>query len=417
MKLKTLFRDLLAFVLTLFLVTQANLTPTNALEHIRAFTRDIEFDYVTWTLDALFVKNSQAALGTVNDLSDEQQKQVVLYYLAVVDRSNQVKAQIDQIYANPQITDPETQAASLLQEQKELQALLQRLGPLAESILQGQVSATLAKLGLTLMGQPIPPVLYHVTSMPYALIVSPRDQIRQDANISLLPDLSLDQITTLENEVERNQDVSALVVEIGGVGVYPTMVMSTTSLSYLVEVIAHEWTHNYLTLRPLGLNYETSPELRTMNETTASISGKEVGQAVLAAYYPEYLPKPEPEEQNAQPEQPAEEPLPFNFQSEMHQTRVTVDKLLAQGKITQAESYMEQRRAFFWENGYAIRRLNQAYFAFYGAYADQPGGAAGSDPVGPAVRALRQSSPSLASFINRISWMTSFAQLRQALAH
>lgn len=77
---------------------------------------------------------------------------------------------------------------------------------------------------------------------------------------------------------------------------------------------------------------------------------------------------------------------------------------------------MEQRRAFFWENGYAIRRLNQAYFAFYGAYADQPGGAAGSDPVGPAVRALRQSSPSLASFINRISWMTSFAQLQQALA-
>ncbi|NMC78626.1 MAG: hypothetical protein GYA59_04615 [Chloroflexi bacterium] len=416
MKLKTLFRNFLALVLTLLLVTQANLPPTNALEHIRAFTRDIEFDYVTWTLDALFVKNSQAALGTVNDLSDEQQKQVVLYYLAVVDRSNQVKAQIDQIYANPQITDPETQAASLLQEQKELQALLQRLGPLAESILQGQVSATLAKLGLTLMGQPIPPVLYHVTSMPYALIVSPRDRIQQDANISLLPDLSLDQITSLENEVERSQGVSALVVEIGGVGVYPTMVMSTTSLSYLVEVIAHEWTHNYLTLRPLGLNYETSPDLRTMNETTASISGKEVGQAVLAAYYPEYLPKPEPEEQNTQPEQPAEEPPPFNFQSEMHQTRVTVDKLLAQGKITQAESYMEQRRAFFWENGYAIRRLNQAYFAFYGAYADQPGGAAGSDPVGPAVRALRQSSPSLASFINRISWMTSFTQLQQALA-
>lgn len=416
MKLKTLFRNFLAFVLTLLLVTQANLPPTNALEHIRAFTRDIEFDYVTWTLDALFVKNSQAALGTVNDLSDEQQKQVVLYYLAVVDHSNQVKAQIDQIYANPQIADPETQAASLLQEQKELQALLQRLGPLAESILQGQVSATLAKLGLTLMGQPIPPVLYHVTSMPYALIVSPRDRIQQDANISLLPDLSLDQITSLENEVERSQGVSALVVEIGGVGVYPTMVMSTTSLSYLVEVIAHEWTHNYLTLRPLGLNYETSPDLRTMNETTASISGKEVGQAVLAAYYPEYLPKPEPEEQNTQPEQPAEEPPPFNFQSEMHQTRVTVDKLLAQGKITQAESYMEQRRAFFWENGYAIRRLNQAYFAFYGAYADQPGGAAGGDPVGPAVRALRQSSSSLASFINRISWMTSFTQLQQALA-
>ena len=49
---------------------------------------------------------------------------------------------------------------------------------------------------------------------------------------------------------------------------------------------------------------------------------------------------------------------------------------------------MEQRRQLFVENGYYIRKLNQAYFAFYGAYADVPGGAAGEDPVGPAVRAL-----------------------------
>ena len=45
-----------------------------------------------------------------------------------------------------------------------------------------------------------------------------------------------------------------------------------------------------------------------------------------------------------------------------------------------------------------MRKLNQAYFAFYGAYADQPGGAAGEDPVGPAVRALRERSQGLADF-------------------
>jgi hypothetical protein len=75
---------------------------------------------------------------------------------------------------------------------------------------------------------------------------------------------------------------------------------------------------------------------------------------------------------------------------------------------------MEQRRIFFWENGYHIRKLNQAYFAFHGAYADEPGGAAGEDPVGAAVRALRAQSPSLAAFLNRISWMTSFEQLQRA---
>ena len=76
---------------------------------------------------------------------------------------------------------------------------------------------------------------------------------------------------------------------------------------------------------------------------------------------------------------------------------------------------MEQRRIFFRDHGYIIRKLNQAYFAFYGAYADQPGGAAGEDPVGAAVRELRAKSPSLASFLNQVSWITSFEQLQKVL--
>ena len=76
---------------------------------------------------------------------------------------------------------------------------------------------------------------------------------------------------------------------------------------------------------------------------------------------------------------------------------------------------MERRRREFVQNGYYIRRLNQAYFAFYGAYAETPGGAAGTDPVGPAVRELRSQSESLADFVNQISWMTSFDQLRAAV--
>jgi hypothetical protein len=78
---------------------------------------------------------------------------------------------------------------------------------------------------------------------------------------------------------------------------------------------------------------------------------------------------------------------------------------------------MEQRRQVFWANGYPIRKLNQAYFAFYGAYADVPGGAAGEDPVGPAVRTLRAQSSSLAAFLKTIAQMSSFHQLQDALAH
>ena len=76
---------------------------------------------------------------------------------------------------------------------------------------------------------------------------------------------------------------------------------------------------------------------------------------------------------------------------------------------------MEERRELFWENGYQIRKLNQAYFAFYGAYADEPGGAAGEDPVGAAVRQLRAQSLSLAHFIKRIAWMSSYEQLQRAV--
>jgi hypothetical protein len=207
-----------------------------------------------------------------------------------------------------------------------------------------------------------------------------------------------------------------LVVHVGGIGLYPTMVQQTSYLDWLAEVVAHEWVHNYLTLRPLGMNYMTSPELRVINETVASIAGKEIGLAYLEAFYPELLPEPLPPGDEAPSAPP--DPLAFDYRAEMHETRVTVDQLLAEGRIEEAEAYMEARRLVFWENGYRhLRKLNQAYFAFHGAYADQPGGAAGAveDPIGSAVRELRAQSPSLAAFLKRVSWIASFDQLKQAV--
>jgi hypothetical protein len=100
----------------------------------------------------------------------------------------------------------------------------------------------------------------------------------------------------------------------------------------------------------------------------------------------------------------------------MRETRLEVDRLLALGEVDAAEDYMEQRRQFFWENGYLIRKLNQAYFAFYGAYNDEPGGgAAGEDPVGPAVVAYRAKFDNLADFLNAISWIDSYEGLLKRL--
>ncbi len=393
---------------------------TGASDRVRSFTRDIEFDYPNWVWNASWTKLEQASIGLPHLFDRATNKEIVIEYLRTTQSLMQAEAQIEKIFADPAIVDKEAGSAHIRAQRDELIARQNMLAPLAEATLQNQISEAAAKLGLTASGQPLPPVLYHTSSTPLALIVSERSIIQQIANISVLPMLTLDEQIKLEDKVAKSMDVSTLVVPIGGVGVYPTMVMETTDLRWMLETIAHEWIHNYLTLRPLGLNYSTTPELRTMNETTASIAGNELGTYVIQNYYPELIVSPSSLDLislNGASLSPngLEETEPFDFRAEMHETRVTADKLLVEGKIEEAETYMEQRRQLFWQNGYLLRKLNQAYFAFHGAYADVPGGAAGEDPVGPAVRALREQSASLEDFMDAIAWMTSFEQLQQAI--
>lgn len=402
------------FYLALFamLLSGSTIYAANPIERVRAFTRPIEFDYVGWIGDAAYLKIGQSALRTAQFLSPPEQKQVVLDYLALIRQIEETDRELNRIYADPKIPDPYQASQAVRQQLGRLRQEEAQIAPIAEAILEGQLSQVIAEMGLAFGGQPIPPVSYHVSPLPSSLIVSPREVIRQDANISLEVGLTTDQKEALEEQVDQALNVSSLVVGVGGIGVYPTMVMQTTDLNWLSEVVAHEWIHNFLSFRPLGINYATSGELRTMNETAASIGGKELGLALIERYYPELLPPPPPE---TPPSSPPPQPPAFDFRKEMHITRLRVDELLAQGQIKEAEAYMEERRVFFWENGYQIRKLNQAYFAFHGAYADEPLGAAGEDPIGAAVRKLRAQSPSLAAFLNRISWMWSPQQLLEAI--
>jgi hypothetical protein len=412
-----IFRIGIVIVLSLILLGSGIQDKMDPVARARVFTRPLEFNYLNWALDALSIKIGQMALGSEKYLSEETRRQLVIEYLKLVWQIQIGEAQLQDIYADPHINDPLAASSELHDQLDHLRGQRDRLAPMAEAILQAQISAVASKEGLTLGGQAIPPVLYHSTPLPWALIISPRDVIRQDGDISLVPRLTVEDHVALEERVDSALDVSSLVVGIGGVGLYPTMVAQTSNLNWLSEVIAHEWVHNFLTLRPLGMNYLRSPELRTMNETAASIAGKELGRRVLEAYYPELLPPETP----AQPEDTAPPPTPveppaFDFYKEMRETRVTADKLLADGKIEEAEQYMEERRVIFWDHGYHLRKLNQAYFAFHGAYADHPGGgAAGEDPVGAAVRALRRQSDSLEEFLKRIAWMSSFSQLKNEL--
>jgi hypothetical protein len=420
-KLKKRLYFIFVILTSILLTTTSTVPMDNRAQLVRKYTRSIEFNYTTWIWDAFLRKNQQAAFGLADYLPVEMQHVLVTDCIELTRAINQFESALEIIYSDPAETNPDLTTQPLKDDLADYYYIDAIISPICETILQQQVSELLAEARLTAAGQPVPPVLFHATPLPVVLIVSPRDTIQQDANISLITDLTLDEIIALENAVETDMNVSALVEPIGGMGAYPTMVQQTSNLRWYIEVIAHEWMHNFLTLRPLGMNYDTTPELRTMNETTANIAGKEIRDAVIARYYPEYMPPelpPAPVEEDTaisiEDMEPPEEPA-FDFRAEMHETRIAVDELLAGGKIEEAEAYMETRRQFLWENGYHIRRLNQAYFAFHGAYADQPGGAAGSDPVGPAVRQLRAQSDSLAVFVRRMGRMNSFDDLLKAI--
>jgi hypothetical protein len=68
---------------------------------------------------------------------------------------------------------------------------------------------------------------------------------------------------------------------------------------------------------------------------------------------------------------------------------------------------MEERRQMFVEHGYAIRVLNQAYFAFHGTYAESP---ASSSPIGGQVRRFREHTDSIGDFVRKIREFSSYQE-------
>lgn len=361
-----------------------------------------QFDYVAWELDALAGKVDQTLYGLHPFMNEADRTQYVRDYMTDLQTAQGLEAQIARLFSDPDVTVPEVASADLRTQRDELRANLRERQPLVEAIMEGQVAAVLVEQGFGLLGQVIPPVSAHFTQVPNLLVVSPRDEIRFDVSINLKP-MTIDQINALENQVDTEEDVSSLVVPLGGIALYPAMVLESAYIPYVLDTIAHEWLHHYLFMFPLGLQYFNADsfvgETRIINETTASLFGQEMSRLVLARYYPDLLP---PEVTNSSPDSPLPPPEPpaFDFGREMDETRRRVDDLLAEGQVEEAEAYMEERRRLFADNGYIIRKLNQAYFAFYGGY--QSGvtpGVGGDDPIGPAIQALREASPSLHDWV------------------
>ncbi len=375
------------------------------------------FNLLAWEIDALWHKLRAFALQPAHGLDHDRSVQLVYAYLERAQTMRQLETSINEILTNTANSTelPSTLTVEIHELQAELDLLRleqQQQRATVEQIIEAQIAHELQNDNLMLFGQPLPPVQFTFVEPPRKLVVSPRDEITTIYSRMLDAEMTLAEIEAAESAYRQEFDSSAYITNIGGLGAFPTMVVDRASLGWILSTVAHEWVHNYLTLFPLGFNYMTSHEFMTMNETVAEIVGNEMGERALRTFYPALVPPPDPYAATTAMDEPLQEPV-FDFRVEMRATRLVVDELLAAGEVEEAETYMEERRRYFVENGYPLRVLNQAYFAFHGSYGTS---AASSSPIGPKMEALRAATPDLSTFLQTVRSFTSVADLDAALA-
>ncbi|MBI3968223.1 MAG: hypothetical protein HY329_21510 [Chloroflexi bacterium] len=284
------------------------------------------------------------------------------------------------------------------------------LAPIAERQLATLIGGVAAEhgLGWSFLDRLFPPVRFRFQSPPHMLVVSRRDAIGIVGAVPLSPELERSAMSAIEQRAEQTA-VSALVVRIGGLATYPAMVPPSSEARWLVTTVAHEWMHNLFTLRPLGWRYavgaEPDPRVIIMNETAADVAGSELG---AVAYRRGFGTQPATAETV-----PVASP-PNRLNAELRRVRQRVDELIERGEVGAAEEYMRSERDRLESEGLYLRRLNQAFFAFYGNYAEGPGG--GPDPVVSDVKTLRRRAASLVAFVEQISGLSSYQELRELLA-
>ncbi len=398
--------------LLLFCLPSAGCTPGRDFDHhLSSILKPHRFSIVRWESRAIPGEANRWIFGRYEKIDNEID--TVTEYFSFIERVKTLQSEIETAKADNGEGDLALLEAELniVQEQK------RALENTVEGIIARQIKETLAQQGIfnpidkyVRLEVNFPPVNFRLEKPPYLLVVSPRDRIESMREIALESSLSLEGMEDIEAKVD-NLGVSALVVELGGFGgTYPTLVANRASLRFTLDTVTEEWLHQYLAFKPLGLRYlldltgvSRNYEIATINETLASMVSKEISFMVCEEYYAQC-------ESAGNQTRVAESG--FDFNREMREIRRAVDKYLARGEIEQAEEFMEQKRQYLVSMGYYIRKLNQAYFAFHGTYADSP---TSISPIGLELKELRRQSASLKDFLNMVAAMTSRQDLRKSL--
>jgi hypothetical protein len=428
-----LIRRVLPLVIAL-LVVFVGLFPASGLTQagqyemtLAAVTGPESFSLSRWTVDA-FAHKIGELLGAKpgQGLTEAQKKQAFDDYFASSDQVGQLEGQIFGL-ANQGKTSADPQLAALEQQIKDLRAKRAQEAPIVENTIEQQVQSVLQQENVGLLGKSrvfLPPMFSKLVDLPHILVVSPRDRIEMQRQVPIQRSITEDEIAALEATTDKDLNVSSLVVPIGGYSTYPTMIAGTAPRDFIIDTVAHEWCHVYLAFKPLGQSYGKAGENAAMNETVCSIFGGDIAAMVHEQYYGAPH-EPRPWETPPQPAAPAtsgptadkpatEQPQEFSINRELRKTYLATEDRLKAGDVAGAEAVMEQGRQTLAAHGFYLRKLNQAFFAFYGSYAEGPD-AIRPDPIGSDLRELRRQSPTVRDFITSVEQMTSYNDLKQAL--
>ena len=392
-------------------------TDTLTLNPAREISYKYTYDLIGWHLSNSMSKWTHRLVRAIPglELSDADKLALVDEYFRLGRVENDLESRIEAAASSERAADAEV--SSLQSELQRTHRLRHGIRNDVEEALESEISSVVRAegMGTGLIGEALfPPVDVRLVETPKALIMSPRDRIERRDGGLLDPNMSVESREEVEARLLESQNVSALIVDVGGVATYPASIYVGGDLRATLTIMAHEWLHHYLFLHSLGWNMFDSPDMLTLNETVADLGGRELGAVAferIEKRMPATVPAGLTTGANAMESAPA--PVRgFDFRQEMRKTRRTVDALLSQGEVEIAESYMESRRKMFVENGYSIRKLNQAYFAFSGTYAES---AASVNPIGGQVRRLRELSSSFGEFISRVSGVSSYDEFLELL--
>jgi hypothetical protein len=401
------------FGIVVFLVLMSYVLPTGSTllprtqNTIDSIAQPYELDLATWELKNTAPKWQSLLRVFRAAIPGPADQALVDKYFTNAQMETGVEYQLRTL--DPKKEADQTRANSLEAELVRLNAAGRQLEPQVEDAIEKQLAAIILQEKLKPPWLPsdrvFPPVNIKLESMPVVLVVSPRDKIRVAYTTVLKAGLHQQEIDLIENRI-RAAGYSAIVEPLGGFGTYPAMIPRDSNLDFVLTVSAHEWVHNLLIFAPLGQSYGSSDDMRTMNETTANIVGKELAGELKDRYYRLDAKLAGRVASSAQKED-------FDFDMEMRKTRLEVDRLLGRGDIVGAETFMENERIHLAQKGYYIRRLNQAYFAFHQNYADSP---LTTNRIGQGLVDLRVECKSLVDFVQTVSAFSSVQDLDRALA-